>query len=54
MTSVDRTRDKNAQAVIDEAAEWVVRVSAPDVSHEDKREFIAWLKRPVLDRKSVV
>lgn len=40
-----KARDKNAQAVIDEAAEWVVRVTAADVSHEDKREFIAWLKR---------
>lgn len=45
MTFVDRSRDKNVQAVIDEAAEWVVRVSAADVSREDKREFIAWLKR---------
>ncbi|MBS0416912.1 MAG: FecR domain-containing protein [Proteobacteria bacterium] len=37
--------DKSTALIVDEAAEWVVRMTAPAVSTEDKREFLAWLKR---------
>jgi transmembrane sensor len=38
-------RDRSTEAVIDEAAQWVVRMAAPGASLEDKREFVLWLKR---------
>ncbi len=37
--------DRCTAVVVDEAAEWAVRMTAPSVSTEDKREFLAWLKR---------
>jgi transmembrane sensor len=40
-----RGNDRSTAMVIDEAAEWAVRMTAPNVSTEDKREFLAWLKR---------
>jgi transmembrane sensor len=43
--AMDAARDRNMEAIIDDAAQWVVRMGAPDVSVEDKRTFIAWLKR---------
>ncbi|HEY0682140.1 MAG TPA: FecR domain-containing protein [Steroidobacter sp.] len=42
---MDSARDKAAEAVIDEASQWVVRLSSPDVSMEERRAFVAWLKR---------
>lgn len=42
---MDSARDKNVDAVIDEASEWLVRLSAPVVSLEERRAFVAWLKR---------
>lgn len=39
------TLDRNIDAVIDEAAEWVVRMGAPEVTLEERSEFVAWLKR---------
>jgi transmembrane sensor len=42
---MDAARDRNTEAILDEAAQWVVRMNAADVSVEDKRAFIAWLKR---------
>lgn len=40
-----QARDRNTEAIIDEAAEWIVRLSAPADGPEDRRRFIAWLKR---------
>jgi transmembrane sensor len=37
--------DKSTDAIVDEAAEWIVRLSADDVPQEDLRAFVAWLKR---------
>ena len=42
---MDSARDKNADAVIDEASQWLVRLSSPEVSLEERRAFVAWLKR---------
>jgi transmembrane sensor len=39
------TRDKATEAIIDEAAQWVVCLGAREVSLEDRRRFVAWLKR---------
>ena len=39
------TRDRATQVIIDEAAEWVVRLGARKVALEDRRRFVAWLKR---------
>ena len=41
----DRFRARSAEAVIDEAAEWIVRLTASDVTQEDQRAFVAWLKQ---------
>jgi transmembrane sensor len=38
-------RTKSIRAILDEAAEWAVVMAAADVSLEDRREFVAWLKR---------
>ncbi|HKU13592.1 MAG TPA: FecR domain-containing protein [Steroidobacteraceae bacterium] len=38
-------RDKSTDAIADEAADWVIRLSSSDASSEEQREFIAWLKR---------
>ena len=37
--------DKNVDAVIEEASQWLVRLSSPEVSLEERRRFVAWLKR---------
>lgn len=42
---MDNARDKNADAIIDEASQWLVRLSSPQVSIEERRAFVAWLKR---------
>lgn len=42
---MDTIRDKSAEAILDEASHWVVRMAAPDATAEEKRAFIAWLKR---------
>jgi len=42
---MDSARDKNVDAIMDEASQWLVRLSSPDVSVRDRREFVAWLKR---------
>ena len=42
---MDSARDKNVDAVIDAASQWLVRLSSPDVSLKERREFVAWLKR---------
>ncbi|MBM0106386.1 FecR domain-containing protein [Steroidobacter sp. S1-65] len=42
---MDNARDKNADAVVDEASEWLVRLNAPEVSLDERRAFVAWLKR---------
>lgn len=39
------TRDKATEVIIDEAAQWVVCLGAREVSLEDRRRFVAWLKR---------
>ena len=38
-------RDRNVDAIIDEASHWLVRLSAPEVPVKERREFVAWLKR---------
>jgi transmembrane sensor len=43
MTSAPRNRD--GESVMDEAADWVVRLAAEDATMEEKRRFVAWLKR---------
>lgn len=42
---MDTTRDKNQDAVIEEASQWLVRLGAPEVSLKERRQFVAWLKR---------
>ena len=42
---MNTTRDKATEAIIEEAARWVVCLGASDVSLEDRRQFIAWIKR---------
>jgi len=42
---MDKARDKSADAVIEEASRWLVRLSAPEVSLKERLEFVAWLKR---------
>jgi transmembrane sensor len=39
------TGDKAREAIIDEAARWVVCLDARDVSVADRRRFVAWIKR---------
>ncbi|WP_129780763.1 FecR family protein [Peristeroidobacter soli] len=38
-------RTRSIRAVLDEAAEWAVVMAAAEVSIDDRREFVAWLKR---------
>jgi transmembrane sensor len=42
---MDTVRDKSTDAIAEEAADWVVRLSSSDVSTEEQLEFIGWLKR---------
>lgn len=42
---MDTVRDKSADAIAEEAADWIIRLSATDAPPEDHREFVAWLKR---------
>lgn len=42
---MEAIRDKGAELAADEAAEWLIRLSGPDVPVEEHREFIIWLKR---------
>ena len=42
---MDAVRDRSAELIAEEAADWLVRLTAPDVSAEEQREFVAWLKR---------
>jgi len=37
--------DRHTNGVIDDAAQWVVLLSAPDVTLEERREFVSWLKQ---------
>ncbi|WP_129777551.1 FecR family protein [Peristeroidobacter soli] len=37
--------NRNVDAIIDEASQWLVRLGAPEVSVKERREFVAWLKR---------
>ena len=39
---------RSTGAIVDEAADWVVRIGAPDVGLDERREFVAWLKRSPL------
>jgi len=41
-------RDKSADVIAEEAAEWVVRLSSNDASSEEQLEFVGWLKRSPL------
>ena len=41
----ERVRSRSTEAVIDEAAEWVVRLGAPGVTSEEQRTFVRWLKQ---------
>lgn len=40
-----RSKMRSMDAVIDEAADWIVRLSADDASADDRQQFVAWLKR---------
>ncbi len=42
---MDTVRDKSADVIAEEAADWLVRLSSTDASAEEQREFVAWLKR---------
>lgn len=42
---MEAVRDRSAELIAEEAADWLVRLTAPDVSAEEQREFVAWLKR---------
>jgi transmembrane sensor len=44
-SAMETVRDKSTEAIADEAADWVIRLSSSDASSEEQREFIAWLKR---------
>lgn len=39
------TPDKAREAIIEEAAQWVVCLGTRDVSFADRRRFVAWIKR---------
>jgi transmembrane sensor len=41
-------RDKSADAIAEEAADWVVRLSSNDASADEQLEFVGWLKRSPL------
>lgn len=41
----EKIRNRSAVAVIEEAAEWIVRLSGDDVTQDERREFVAWLKQ---------
>ncbi len=38
-------RDKSADVIAEEAADWLVRLSSNDAPAGEQREFVAWLKR---------
>lgn len=42
---MDNGRDRNLEAVIDQASQWLVKLSSADVSLQERRAFVAWLKR---------
>jgi transmembrane sensor len=42
---MDSTQDKATSAIREAAAEWIVRLSATDVTPADKVSFAAWLRR---------
>jgi len=42
---MDTERDKSAEVIAEEAADWLVRLSSNDASAEERRDFVAWLKR---------
>lgn len=42
---MDTVRDKSADVIAEEAADWLVRLSSNDASAGEQREFVAWLKR---------
>lgn len=42
---MDIVPDKSSDVIAEEAADWLVRLSANDASAEEQREFVAWLKR---------
>jgi len=41
----DRFRTRSTEAAIDEAAEWIVRLTASDATQDDQRAFVEWLKQ---------
>src|SRR5687767_4285970 len=40
--------DRHTIVVIDEAADWVVLLSTPEVTLDERREFVSWLKQSPL------
>jgi transmembrane sensor len=42
---MDTVRDRSAELIAEEAADWLVRLTAHDVSAQEQHEFVAWLKR---------
>jgi transmembrane sensor len=42
---MDTARDKSADVIAEEAADWLVRLSSNDVTAQEQRAFVAWLKR---------
>ena len=41
---MNTARDRSADAIAEEAADWVVRLGSNDASAEERLEFVAWLK----------
>ena len=39
------TSNKATEAIVDEAAQWIVCLGARDVSLQERRQFVAWIKR---------
>jgi transmembrane sensor len=42
---MSNAHDRNVDAVIEEASQWLVRLNSPEVSLDERRQFVAWLKR---------
>ena len=42
---MDTARDKSANVIAEEAADWLVRLNSNDASVVERRAFVAWLKR---------
>jgi transmembrane sensor len=45
---MNTARDRSADAIVEEAADWIVRLSSSDASADEQLEFVAWLKRSPL------